>query len=875
MRKVISKSTAIKAVVLIFALIGILTVFPARLYSNIWQATGGGEVTSDTLEVHYEQQTVMQEFVSQYERLSSIDIYIAGVERGRYIGLALLDENGVSVFKAYVDTEGLTIPGYVNVPMEVNTEVGKNYTINMIPVRSKYYVGTETVVSADSYLGKLYMDYAAIETEHLAARYNYRVPISKAISLMWIAGIAAFAALICLLTDLFYKKNTEKNTIHTVAEVLKVVGNPVAGIVFITLMVMVFPLKIFDSRPLDIAFYELGLIITAAIVFYAINHKVVTHDIGVSFWQTLKNEDRLQYVLIMLCIAMGIWYASDYMNGLYDIFHYISETHMTIWLLLGIILTFKISEVLNIPNLLWILASSIYGIYYYGVNKIAETEKEADLDNLVLRCRIIIVILAGVLVINFIRLILGAIKKKKVSVRPSAFGVILAVFFVALIALRNTRQWGISLVLLFTCLYIRLAVWDKKKDYYKILSGGLMLNFGISMVFSLMHRYFAGYMLGRFGFLFHTVTVTAEYLTFMGAVATVMLTVKIISLPKGCSLKDMVIIAWKEIVLFGFIMSYAIFTVSRTAYLAIIVSTLLVLCVAISYYKKQFLRIVGMFVLSLVLCFPAAFTLQRIIPTIVADPVFYLIDDTDEFVRGGADWDSTNFMCVERFVNLFEDKILGMDTGTYEYPIDANNYDMKGTGEPLYDMYGYPYETSLENPNSPNYDEDIYGYNTTEDASDLLAAAGFTRAEYHMLLEEMVDYVDESNKLDVISNGRITIFKSYISELNMWGHEEMGAMLPTGEIALHAHNTFLQVAYDHGIVGGALFALMMISAFVSSLIYFKNNREKEMLSLVTCAVIIGFAVAGISEWVFHYCNPMTVALMLSIAPLTFKAQENE
>ncbi|MBE5822953.1 MAG: hypothetical protein E7308_02665 [Butyrivibrio sp.] len=875
MRKVISKSTAIKAVVLIFALIGILTVFPARLYSNIWQATGGGEVTSDTLEVHYEQQTVMQEFVSQYERLSSVDIYISNVERGRYIGLALLDENGVSVFKAYVDTEGLTIPGYVNVPMEVNTEVGKNYTINMIPVRSKYYVGTETVVSADSYLGKLYMDYAAIETEHLAARYNYRVPISKAISLMWIAGIAAFAALICLLTDLFYKKNTEKNTIHTVAEVLKVVGNPVAGIVFITLMVMVFPLKIFDSRPLDIAFYELGLIITAAIVFYAINHKVVTHDIGVSFWQTLKNEDRLQYVLIMLCIAMGIWYASDYMNGLYDIFHYISETHMTIWLLLGIILTFKISEVLNIPNLLWILASSIYGIYYYGVNKIAETEKEADLDNLVLRCRIIIVILAGVLVINFIRLILGAIKKKKVSVRPSAFGVILAVFFVALIALRNTRQWGISLVLLFTCLYIRLAVWDKKKDYYKILSGGLMLNFGISMVFSLMHRYFAGYMLGRFGFLFHTVTVTAEYLTFMGAVATVMLTVKIISLPKGCSLKDMVIIAWKEIVLFGFIMSYAIFTVSRTAYLAIIVSTLLVLCVAISYYRKQFLRIVGMFVLSLVLCFPAAFTLQRIIPTIVADPVFYLIDDTDEFVRGGADWDSTNFMCVERFVNLFEDKILGMDAGTYEYPIDVNNYDMKGTGEPLYDMYGYPYETSLENPNSPNYDEDIYGYNTTEDASDLLAAAGFTRAEYHMLLEEMASYIDYDNALDVISNGRITIFKSYISELNMWGHDEMGAMLPTGEIALHAHNTFLQVAYDHGIVGGVLFALTMISAFVSSLIYFKNNREKEMLSLVTCAVIIGFAVAGISEWVFHYCNPMTVALMLSIAPLTFKAQENE
>ncbi len=875
MRKVISKSTAIKAVVLIFALIGILTVFPARIYSSLWQAPGGGELTNDTVPVYFEQQTVMQEFVSQYKRLSSIDLYITQMERGRYIGLNLLDENGISVFKTFVDTEGITIPGYVNIPMEVNTEVGKGYTINLMPVRSKYHVGTESVVSADSYLGNLYMDYSAVEARHLAARYNYRVPMSKASSLIWIAGIAAFAVLICLCTDLFYKKNHEKNTIVTVAQVLKVVANPVAAIIFLTLMVMVFPLKLFDSRPLDIVFYELGLIITAAITFYAINHKVVTHDIGVSFWQTLKNEDRLQYVLIMLCIAMGLWYASDYMNGLYDIFHNISETHMTVWLLLGIILTFKISEVLNIPNLIWIVASSIYGIYYYGANKLAETEKEADLNNLVLKYRIIIVILFGVLAINFLMLIVRAIKKKKLSVRPSAFGVILAVFFAALILLRNTRQWGISLVLLFTCLFIRLSVWDKKKDYYKILAGGLMLNFGISMVFCLMHRYFAGYILGRFGFLFHTVTVTAEYLTVMGAVATVMLTVKIISLPKGCSLKNMIIIAWKEIVLFGFIMSYAIFTVSRTAYLAIIVSTLLVICVAISYYKKQFLRIIGMFVLSVVLCFPAAFTLQRIIPTIVADPVFYLIDDTDEFVRGGADWDNTNFMCVERFANLFEDKILGMDVGTYEYPNDANNYELGGKGDPVYDQYGFPYEDSFENPDSENYEPDKYGYNDIEDASDLLAAAFFTRAERTMLLEEMVDYVDYDNALDVISNGRITIFKSYISELNLWGHEDMGAMLPNGEIALHAHNTFLQVAYDHGIVGGVLFAITMISALVASLIYFKNNRTKEMLSLVTCAVIIGFAVAGLTEWVFHYCNPMTIALMLSLAPLTFKAQGNE
>ncbi|RKM59817.1 hypothetical protein D6855_08500 [Butyrivibrio sp. CB08] len=873
MRKVINKSTAIRAVVLIFALIGILTIFPARLYSSIWQAQGGGELTADTKLVNYEHDTTMQEFVAQYERLSSIDVYIQNVEKGRYIGLMLIDEYGVSALKTYIDTEGLAIPGFVNVPMEVNLEVGKSYAVKMIPVRSKYFIGTEDVRSAESYLGNLTEEYQPVEGRHLAARYNYRIPMSKAKSLIWIVGIAALAVIICTLVKLFYKKNPDRNSILTVESVLRYVANPVAAIVFLALMLMVFPFKVFDSRPADIIFYEIGLIITAAITFYAINHRVVTHNIGVSFWQSLKNEDRLQYVLIMFSIAMGLWYASEYMNGLYDIYHSISEKHMTIWILIAIILTFKISEALNLYNLIWALGSGIYGIYYYNLHKIAETEKEADLQNLVLRCSIIISILGGLLILNFVRLIVLAIKKKKLSARPSVFGVILAVFFVTIIVLRNTRVWGIYLALLFTCLFIRLAVWDKKKDYYKILAGGLMMNFGISLVFSLLHRYFAGYTLGRFAFIFHTVTVTAEYFTFMGAVATVLLVVKIVSLPKGCSLKDMIVIAWKELVLFGFIMSYAIFTVSRTGYLAIIASTFLVLCVVATYYVKHLPRIIGVFALSLILCFPAAFTLQRIIPTMVADPVIYPIDETDEFVKGGADWDSTNFMCVERFANLFEAKILGMDVGSYEFPIDKNNYEKDGT--PVFDNYGFPFEDTIEEQYEEGEGSEDYGLIDEADADNLLAASTFTRAEYHMLLEEMVEYIDDDNILDVISNGRITIFKAYIQELNMWGHEDMGAMLPNGEIAVHAHNTFIQVAYDHGMVGGACFIIMMAAALISSLIYVKNNREKEMLSLITCAMIIGFAVAGLTEWVFHYCNPMTVALMLAIAPLTFKAQENE
>ena len=155
----------------------------------------------------------------------------------------------------------------------------------------------------------------------------------------------------------------------------------------------------------------------------------------------------------------------------------------------------------------------------------------------------------------------------------------------------------------------------------------------------------------------------------------------------------------------------------------------------------------------------------------------------------------------------------------------------------------------------------------------LLASSVMTRAEIVMLLDELEGYVDTDNFLDVISNGRITIAKSYIQQLNMWGHDERGALLPDGEIAVHAHNTYLQVAYDHGIPVGILFVLTLVVALVSGIRYYSRNRKNEPLSLITCAVVIGFMVAGISEWVFMYSNPMTVALMISLVPLTYKAKE--
>lgn len=875
MRQIISKKTGAKIVVMLLALIAVLSIWPFRVWTNIYNYSAGGELVETTeekakFECHY-----LQKFVTQYDRLSSVDIYVSEMFNGRYVKVSVLDENNTELLRTIVDTKGCEIPGFVNIPMELDVEVGKEYGLFLQDCWSMYNIGLEDVSETAGYVGSLYYMGVEIPGRHVYAKYNYRVPMPKSFSLIAILIIAAVAVTLLTIINLYFKEKPEKNTLSTVEKVIRVIANPLAVLIFGTLMVMVFPLKLFDYRAIDIIFYELGLIICAGIVFYGINHRVVSHKLGITFWQDIPDNNRVIYVLQMGMIAMAIWYASEYMNGLYDIFHTLSQRKMVICLLLLIILTYSFKDVVNVFNLVWLVASIVWSINYYRANALDITENEYDIRNRALRYLVFIVILAGFVVIGTIRpiardMIDNARSKKNIfknSYGLTGFGFILVAFSAILIIFRNTRTWGIFMILIFGALYIRLLFWKNKADWYKIVSGGLMFNFVISLGYSLLHRYFAGFTSGRFGFIFHTVTVTAEYFTAMGAAAAVMLAIKVVSFPKKESKIELIKTAWKEIVLFGWIISYAVFTVSRTAYLALIVCVLAVIIVVVCYNRSQAGRILLAMILSVVVCFPAAFTMQRIIPTIIAHPVHYLIDDTDVQIRGGADWDNTNFMCVERFAGLFGSKILGLDTEGYNYPNDVYNYDKDGNV--IRDYYGNLLEGYTEEGSEQGRIE------LPKPIGELLASSGVTRAEIVMLLDNLNGYVDMDNKLDVASNGRITIFKSYLKELNMTGHDTMGAELPNGEIAVHAHNVYLQVAYDNGIFAGIIFIILILAALVYGVILYKKNREKNPLILIAFAITIGFAVAGISEWIFHLCNPLTVALMLSFGGMIFKEKRHE
>jgi hypothetical protein len=488
--------------------------------------------------------------------------------------------------------------------------------------------------------------------------------------------------------------------------------------------------------------------------------------------------------------------------------------------------------------------------------------------------------------------------------------VLVIVFFVCLIVLRNTRWWGVVLALVFAVMYIRMNIADRSARWNTIATGGLILNIIYTIGYCLLFRYFTGFVMGRYSMQFHTVTVTAEYLTIMQVMAAALLLAKVSSGSKISRFKDFVSYVFKEMLLFGVISAYMIFTLSRTGYLAAIV-TIMVLIVMVTIRAgkdavKTLVRGIAACIVAVIIAFPMTFTFQRIIPVMVGHPYFFEVEDAAPSARGGSDLNDYKYMSIERFYSLFRQKILGVSATEYNFVDDPYNYD--DNGNYLYDEDGNPLN-GAEVGCQEGADAQLQAYycrdiledadrsgrlvasgidglyiaeaadtevseNSDNEGSDTYYDESSTEGEEEVASEGEEEQTSEDGSVDDYSNGRIDIWKAYIKELNLTGHDEMGAVAEDGELLAHAHNVYIQVAYDHGIPVGILFAFVIVAGIAfSGVYYFRNQRS--FASAVPFAVITGFAIAGLTEWNFQLCNPMTVALMLLLPVIMFKERKTD
>ncbi len=764
MRKVIYASEAVRAFIVIVAILLVVSIFPLRLWQRDIEEKGGGvrmEVSERVDDAH----DLMQRFVARYDRLGTVKIYVRRVESGRYLDFSLLDENNWRLYHKYVDIgvhEDDEFPVEVEIPVGAVLEPGKEYALFFLGAHAGMYLDLENIpAGASPYFTGFYMNDTGNDAWRLSAILDYRAPIDKKTSVIAIVAVILAAVLLERAVYLCAKKRgKDSDRLMTARQAAAVFVTPPV-LLAITVLLAFCLSERYDDRLADNIVYVAGLLITAALAVAA----AAAEKKGGAAAKITNVIELIQAA----GLALAVKYCCDYMNGLYDAAHRIAER----------------KEVAAIAVFL------IPFLFRRGEN---------------------------------------ARRGQKLNV----FGALAMMFFVMAVVFRNGRMWGITVAVIFLAGLVCYRFSGAKDRYIPVLAAGLQLNFYCSMLYCLLHRYFAAFVSGRFSFVFHTVTVTAEYLTMMGCAAFALLYAAVRNVPEGARVREAFRSVLPEFVFFGTVWSYALFTASRTVLLAMTVS-ILGMFVVMCFRSARVVRpgmLAAMTALSALVMLTPVFTLQRIIPPMYGKPEYMEIEDASPELRGWTNWDSRYLMSVERFSGVLMDKLMGVERGSYDYPEDRYNYDENG---------GYVYKTvsGLTRPRS---------------------GGGGNPASSGGLIEE-------GNDADRMANGRLTIWRSYLPYLNLTGHEEMGVPLPNGEIAVHAHNVYLQVAHDNGVPVGILFVLTLAVSALSGAIW---GRMKGGEAFVPLALTVGFMVSGLSEWNYQLGNMMTVSMILSWIPLCFR-----
>lgn len=881
MYNIVKKSRAIQSVILLLTFIIVLSIYPVRMWNETIPSTSN-QVLAGSSDSAGQQDYLLQRFIAQYDHMGTINLYLTDFENGwdkdqpvNSFLFRMLDSNMEILFEEEVDVRFVDTPGFCPVYVNEDMEVGKDYYFFLQGVNgSRAWFGVEETAGAGTpYVSRLLYNYDEVAGHNIIAEYNYSVPLRKDKVFRYDALLLVLAAVLVAAVELYYRKKG-KDRLITVEKAFRVTAN-ILTVLFTAESVYLIAIKRYFSGQLtDNIFYTAGALLCSALLFYIIN-KRKDRSRYTPLWEKVKKSwtDWLQAIFL----AGAVWACCNYMNGLYEIHHTIAERQLMLFLALAIIMMFKKKDIFNIANGIYAVIAAAGGIWYHSIYADPIAMDKTDLN--ILNMSIWIVILAGFILLNFG---IKIVRRRKMSRISIWYGLTVGLFFVLSIVFRNTRWWTVAMVVSFTLFYVSFAFWDKKDHLLQNICNGLILNFICCMIFSLLHRPFLSWVYPRFPFIFHTVTVTAVYMSFIMCAALVKLTDKYRKTHK-------VALLWPELLLIGVAGTYMLFTASRTGFLAVIVMLLVtVVMTAAGKGKERWKNIAGLcgFMLAaLVLCFPVVFTAQRIVPAVSNDVYKYEVEEFPDAVTRGNEWDSMYYITVGRFAEVFNNKIFGIpEKGSTSYERSeeyqkyrAMRYNSKGEvvwQGSIEDMY------AAEDSDSGTQEKklSIIGNKTDEERAadntyaEQMKKAALSTEEDETESSQEEQTVDDRSVYEVTeeyANGRMDIFRAYLEQLNLTGHDDMGALLPDGTIAVHAHNIYLQVAYDHGIVVGIIFILVGIGTFVQGYIFYKRKKEETACAALPVAVVLAFAMAGLVEWIFHLCHPAGFTLLLVIAPLLF------
>ena len=784
---------------------------------------GAEKIAGETVEMDLDPgRKIQQVFIADGGYLRYLDIYVTSPESaGQFFRLMVYDETNEILYNEEIMlSETEEYPGYMRLPVGIETVAGRAYVWQLQSAGGVMRLGWQnTAETGMTNLGYYYsIEYDEIttyEAQNVLMRQVYTHSPSRMKMAVLLGGICGMAFIVCAALEYL---GSVKRMLQKKLRMQHVVWMTLVPVFYAGMLYLAYQSLIADKfgfMPEDKLVYGLGIGIASVYfgyVFFARRRKVKMLPL-----KQLIEKREMDW-LQAAAFAGVLWGCIDYMNAQYQFFQDCAYRVVLLWAGFLLLTMCPVKKICGFLNTGWLLLGGMAALAFYRCNIDIKDGQEEILDAILMRYNVMI----GVMAFIVAAALIWQLCHKKLAVRAINpwYAGLCCVLFAFLIIFRNTRGWPIYLVVMFGLFYLFYLCWENRGRLMANFCNGVMLNFALAVLFCTARRPFRAWIFSRYNFVFHTATVTATYLTLILCVLTVRLWVK---LKTGKRLVDL----WGTLLLYGMAVSFLFLTLSRTGYLAaVVVIAVLLPFVTFFVYRESWRQFVGkaaVMAAAAFLCLPMTYCGIRLLPAVYNDPYIFEFEDSATAIHKDEAADSSKYMSVQRLFDVVEDKLLA-DASAAGQEYEEIMLCLKGQLEGgVYLMPGQPLVVSA-------------------------GAAG---------LKEAGDF----------SNGRMDIFAAYIKEWNLNGHKIMGVPLSDGTLAVHAHNTYLQVIHDHGLVTGILFVIFGAVSCVLMFIYAVKKIKEDPYAVLPLAVFIGFAVAGLVEWLFHPCNHIGFSVMIVFAPL--------
>lgn len=752
----------------------------------------------------------------------------------------LYDERFSCIYEEEADSQAIEKNGYLKAVPDMDVETGNAYYYEIL-VSSESSADYMLPVADRKALAQpenstLYIDGIINEEVSLVADFDYTRPLSVAkIIVLYGVILVAAAILYFLLLVLVYLYDDQLSEYSgLIGKYCRIGVSVLGGIAAIVILVYAVVLGRFGGELWDRLFFTVGIITAWGWLVGMLWHRTRVIRPAQQSKSPVHSKMCLVWRNYIQTVSFGLLFYAlcQYVNADRNFYHYTNTRWMLIFLAIALLMNYNEKQIVNKFSAIWLVLGFVGSVFY--CRKFRPDENELALARLT--CGV--VVSWGLLVLNILfglvrtgaaagyNIVKKISRQMKTHRQQMIYVILWGVLCLLMYVNRYEKVWVFTATLPFMAYFFAPNKLAAKCRFLKNFSDGILLSFALVTIFCLAHRPHHYWMLYRYGGIFHTVACTGMYLAVVFGVALARLYGKL------KTRKNILFFCFPEYFVTSCAVGFILLTMSRTAFLTTTVTVVVIVgLTAVAYHKSVERMFAELSVLAAVclVSFPMVFTAVRMVPAVVNDPVRYDIEFQDRsfMIYEGDPIDSDKYMTVRRFfATLF------------------GRFQTSGHGSEAADA---------------GRADEIRWWEAGE-----LAYTGedFAGLDMRRFSEEIYVESDHDEDQKDISNGRFEIFGDYIKAIGFKGHPNMGPEDKKGDEYAHAHNSYLQVTYNFGLIAGIVFLILCVLTLWRSIQFFGDYRNKYSIVLVPFALVVVFGFISLTEWAYHPCIPAGFSYIL-------------